>query len=573
MASPGWYQDPEDATWQQYFDGQRWTGDRRPADPPAPPPVTPPPVTPPPAPVTPSYPTQQWDQPQWGQPAPQQWGQPPAPQQPAPPQWGQPAPQQWNQPGWAAGPPPQRRNRVPLIIALVVVVVAGLGVGGFFLFKSDSSPSFTFDGQAIDNPDQPLKQAGTTVESLVKARHGAKSDNTRCYYAVPDQPAPDAKKTDIDHFAWCGPVVFIDGAADKQYLRFQLSSQPAKSGKVAVTPSTQPTSDAPEAVPSSTNLKRPDNAHAPSGAGGLKVPPPPAAAPDTLIATDVGKEAVPAAPSTAVIGGVNGGVTVTKLGPVKRYGTGDDARSTPDSHRLIAFQLDGALGNDGTPANLSRSASVSIDGGAARRLPVGNADQYIVVAVPNAAHAVDLVLADSGIRQTLSLLNGKPAASNIKVLARSHRVDTIGRTSNFTFTFSQPVVFPDGSSGSSQTGTLSVPSAQLYYTIPSKHAKASGPGRALLYIDVGYTVKESPGRDFGFEPAMMTFTPSGKGPIRARNVASSGLIYDIFEVPANLTSGTLRISGSFVSTFANTGNKFRTTLAAPITVRVSFPAN
>jgi len=460
-----------------------------------------------------------------------------------------------------------------LIIALVVVVVAGLGVGGFFLFKSDSSPSFTFDGQAIDNPDQPLKQAGTTVESLVKARHGAKSDNTRCYYAVPDQPAPDAKKTDIDHFAWCGPVVFIDGAADKQYLRFQLSSQPAKSGKVAVTPSTQPTSDAPEAVPSSTNLKRPDNAHAPSGAGGLKVPPPPAAAPDTLIATDVGKEAVPAAPSTAVIGGVNGGVTVTKLGPVKRYGTGDDARSTPDSHRLIAFQLDGALGNDGTPANLSRSASVSIDGGAARRLPVGNADQYIVVAVPNAAHAVDLVLADSGIRQTLSLLNGKPAASNIKVLARSHRVDTIGRTSNFTFTFSQPVVFPDGSSGSSQTGTLSVPSAQLYYTIPSKHAKASGPGRALLYIDVGYTVKESPGRDFGFEPAMMTFTPSGKGPIRARNVASSGLIYDIFEVPANLTSGTLRISGSFVSTFANTGNKFRTTLAAPITVRVSFPAN
>ena len=72
---------------------------------------------------------------------------------------------------------------------------------------------------------------------------------------------------------------------------------------------------------------------------------------------------------------------------------------------------------------------------------------------------------------------------------------------------------------------------------------------------------------------MMTFTPSGKGPIRARNVASSGLIYDIFEVPADLTSGTLRISGSFVSKFANTGNSFRTTLAAPITVAVSFPAN
>jgi len=460
-----------------------------------------------------------------------------------------------------------------LIIALVVVLVAGLGVGGFFLFKSDSSPSFTFDGQAIDNADQPLKQAGATVESLVKARHGTKSNDTRCYYAVPDRPAQDAKKTDVDHFAWCGPVAFIDGAADKQYLRFQLISQPAQSGKVELAPATQPTSDAPEAVPSTVNLERPDNANAPSGAGGLNVPAPPAAAPDALVATDVGKESVPAAPPAAVIGALNGGITVTKLGPVKRYGTGDDARSAPDGHRLIAFQLDGALGNDGTPANLSRSASLSINGGSGRRLPVGDPDAYIVVAVPNSAHAVGLGLTDSGIRQSLSLLNGQPAAGNIKVLARSHRVDTIGRTSNFTFTFSQAVQFPDGSSGSSQTGTLSIPSAQLYYSIPSKHAKASGPGKALLYIDVGYTVRESPGRDFGFAPAMMTFTPSGKGPIRARNVASSGLIYDIFEVPANLTSGTLRISGSFVSTFANTGNKFRTTLAAPITVRVSFPAN
>ena len=31
MTMPGWYPDPQDPSWLQYFDGQRWTGDRQPA--------------------------------------------------------------------------------------------------------------------------------------------------------------------------------------------------------------------------------------------------------------------------------------------------------------------------------------------------------------------------------------------------------------------------------------------------------------------------------------------------------------------------------------------------------------
>src|SRR5215471_12830753 len=491
MASPGWYPDPDDPGWHQYYDGHRWTGNRLPTN--APSPQTAP---------LPSY------QPQHGQP-PQPWEQAPQP-------WGQ--------------PPPRRRSRVPWIVGLVAVLAAGLSVGGYLVFRGSSSPTFTFDGKAIDSPNKPLQQTDAVVRSLVSSRHGAQSQDTRCYYAVPTQQVPGVNKSDIDDSIWCGPVLFIDGDPGKQYLRFPLNSE-------------------------------------------LAAPAPPAAGTNALLATDVGTATVPAAPPGAVIGSSNGGITLTKLGTVKRYGTGDAARRAPTGSALIAFRLGGAMGDGGVPADLSSNATVSINGGAGRKLPNADSDQYLVIAVPNSARSVDLVLNDAGHKQTLSLLSGKPGAGNIEVLARTHRQSDVRKTGSVHFTFSQTVGFPDGSSGTRQAGTYTVDGATLAFSLPGKHVKASSTSEALLYVDVGYTVPQSPGRNFGFQPETMTFTPKGGAPIKARNVATSAdMIYDIFEVPADLTSGTLHIAGSFTTKFVNSSSSYITTVTTPIAVPVTFPA-
>lgn len=550
MASPGWYRDPQDPSWHQYYDGHRWTGDRRLVNAPFPPPAP-----------LPSYEPQAY-QPQ---------AYPPRPQ----PSY-QPQPQPWEQqtsaPAWGQQPS-RRRNRVPLIVGLVAVVAAGLSVGSYFLFRGSSSPTFTFGGKAIESPDTPLQQAAADMRSLVASRHGAQSKDTRCYYAQRAEPTEGTPKSDIDDSIWCGPVLFVDGDPGKQYLRFPFNSQSAGGGNVTLTPSGQPVSDDPEALPSEFTLTRPDNAAPPSGAAGLTVPAPPPAADNTLIATDVGTQTVPAAPPGAVIGSINGGVTVTKLGTVTRYGTGDAARSAPSGSKLIAFRLSGATGDEGVPADLSSDAGVSINAGAPRKLPNADSDQFLVVAVPSSARSVDLVLNDGGYKQTLSLLSGKPGVGNIKVLARSHRHSDVRKSGSVRFTFSETVGFPDGSSGSSQTGTYTVDGAMLAFSLPSKHVKASSPSKALLYVEIGYTVPQSPGHNFGFPPETMTFTAAGGAPIKARNVATSAdTVYDIFEVPANLTSGTLHISGSFTAKFVNSSSTYATTVATPITVPVTFPA-
>lgn len=605
MASPGWYPDPNDASWQQFYDGHQWTGQRRPVgaeDPsyeprspeaapeaeddrtnvsPAPPvapvqPATtvsqPPPAAFAPPPGDPAQQTQPAQQ--WGPPPPPWQQQPPQPQQPPPPQqqWQQPPSGQWDQPPWAMGaPPPRRRNKTPLIIALVVVVVAGLAVGGFVLFGGKKkSPAFTFDGKAIDQPDQALSKADSTINSLVTSRHGAKNKDTRCYFAVPAKPADSAKKTDIDHSAWCGPVLFVDGVADKPYLRFSLNSKDAGGGKVQLTSSDQPASDDPEAVPAGLELKRPDNASAPGGNGGLSVPAPPPADKDVVVSADIGSQSLPAAPPGAAMGTGDGGAILTKLGTVKRYGSGDTARSAPDGEKLIAFTLDGTDDDDGVPSLTSNALSVSVDGGAGRKLPTPAPGQPYVAAVPNSARTVNLVLGSGASAQTISLLNGKPGAKNIKFYARTNREQRLSKSGTVSLHYSAEIVLPDGSGGTSQTGKWTATFARLSYSIPERHAKASGPGQALLFVDLGYTLGSQ--SNIGFDPSIVTFTPKSGHTVRARNLAGAGKIFNVFDVPADMTSGTLHIAGSYTRTFSN-ANQTYTTTVSPINIAISIPTS
>ena len=510
MADAGWYPDPDAPGGLRYFDGQLWTEHREPA----------------------------------------------ASTLDAPP----------------AAPPKNRTRLVVIGAAVAVALVAGLLTGGWWLFLRGGA-SFTYQGHSISDPARVLTMAEANLKAVASERHGVTAADSRCYFAVPRTPATGATKTDIDSELRCGPVLFVDGDVTQSYLNFGLTNS-ATSGTARLTPSAKPQADAPAALPTELKLKRPDGKTPPSGSGGLKPPPPPAATKDALVSADIGSQSVPAAPAGAVMGSLSGGVTLTNLGPVTRYGKGDAARSAPAGQKLIAFKTAGAQGNDGDSTDLSPKATVAVDGGTGQPLPA-KAAAYYVVAVPTTAKTVNLTLVDSGITQTISLLDGKAGAGNIAVLARKNRTVDSTATVAFTFTYSPEVGFADGTGGTSQPATASFTHADLSYLQTDVDngatATASSPSTAILFIALAYTATHDKGQ-YGFPAGLVTFTPTGGAAVAAKNIAGAIKDYLVFEVPAGLTTGTITIGGSVTQTYVDAAGSYKESVLTAVTLPFSLPA-
>lgn len=583
MFAAGWYADPRDPACLRYHDGQNWTEHQRPAaSPVAAPPASPRPASPgtpaPPTFATPTFTTPYAAPPPaippYAAPPPAaapSWGSQTHQPAPYPPSWPGPAPA-GDYPAPYAGGTGRRRGNRPLILGLVVLLAAGLLTGGYFVFlRGDAGPSFTYSGARIKDPSAVLAGAESRLAAIVSERHGAKSSDTRCYYAVPKHPAEGAKKTDIDANLRCGPVLFVDGDIARQYLSFPVTTS-GSGGTVTLTSAATPLQADPEAAPSDLELGRPDGKSAPAGPGGLKAPVPPAADADSIVAVEPGLATLPAAPGGAVMGSWSGGVTLTKLGPVDRYGMGDDARSAPAGQKLIGFATTSAVGDDGTSLDLTSSASVSVDGGPGRSVPETTAGQFVVVAVPTAAKSVTLVLEDRGLKQSLSLIDGTPGSSNVLVLARKHRSVRQEKTSRTVFTFTPSVVFADGSSGGSEAAAVTFRYAELTYrnTDEKKPLTASSPRKAIMHVSMTY-VGAHERSTFGFPAGLLTFTPAGGKPIRARNLSTTaGRIYNVFEVPGDVTAGTLTVSGAVTQPFTGSGGTYQFAIRTAVRVQLRF---
>ncbi|MEP7020808.1 MAG: DUF2510 domain-containing protein [Pseudonocardiales bacterium] len=607
MYPAGWFADPQDPNLLRYYDGQAWTEHRRPVPPPSSPGPSAAPSQQPVQPAPPAQPPQA-AQPQWGYQTPQHesttvlpvvpaqppqaaqtaqpvhppWGehaQQPQAAQPAPPVWQPTATPAWQQPPVAPGypphyPPPTRRRNRPLIFGVLAVVVIGLLVGAYFVFfKSPAAPTITYQGAKIKDASAVLKKAEQNLETVVAKRHGAKGDNTRCYFAVPKaEPAAAKKGTDVDSNLRCGPVLFVDGDASRQYLKFALTR--SGTGEPAtLTAATSPLTDAPVSA-DEVKLQRPDGKDAPSGTGGLKVPNPPPAAAGSIAAAELGPITVPAAPKAAILGSWSGGITLTNLGPVTRYGTGDAARSAPSGQKLIAFTTKGALGNDGTSTDLTSSAKVSVDGGAGRAVPNPGSGEYVVVVVPSGAGTVDLVLSERGLRQSISLLTGKPGANNVVVLARQNRETRKLAQARAVFTFSPSVIFSDGSTGTTEAAVVTFRLADIAYRNIdlTKTITASSHQKAIMHVSLTYVGAHDSGT-FGFPSGLVTFTPTGGLPSHARNLSvTSGRIFNVFEVPGNVTSGVLTLTGSINQPFQGSTGSYRFGIQTPVQIPISIPA-
>ena len=197
--------------------------------------------------------------------------------------------------------------------------------------------------------------------------------------------------------------------------------------------------------------------------------------------------------------------------------------------------------------------------GSTHDVPSPGSDEYVVASVPASA-SVTLQLVDSGDTQTISLPQGKPGSNNIAVLTRTHRTQFLGRTLNV------PIVVSKGSRTAKVTFRTSATLASLDYWPPANTStKPSSPSKALLSVRVNYTDSGNPGGPYGYDPGLLRLKLPNGSYVRARNIAPSGKIANVFEVPASFTTGTVQITGT-VAASGGVKVRVRTLQQIPISI-------
>ncbi|HET6876736.1 MAG TPA: DUF2510 domain-containing protein [Jatrophihabitans sp.] len=523
MAEAGWYPDPQEPGFVRFFDGRQWTGERRPlasgfqgaaggAQPSQPtqhigaPPQQAGPAGAPGAP---------WSTPQHGR--------PPAPPAPA---------GQWP-PAGPPAPAAPRRSHARLIGALAAVVVVAAGVVAWLLWPGGGSPALTYGGRPIAAPASVLTSAEQQVAALVGTRHGADAPSTRCYFARPRTAPAGRPDSDVEQTVWCGPVLFVDGERSQNYLAIPLMS--SGSGG-AVTLRTAPGIDSiqPQALDQRLDYVRPDGLTPPKDAG-ISAPKPPAAEPDLLTTAPLGPTPTPKGLPDARIVGRTAGVTLLAAGEIPRYGEGDAARSAPPGQKLYAFFVKYGRGDIG---RAKATAEFVVGNGTPRPLPVPtDPEDWIIAAVPDGSSA-KIVLDNAGYEQSLSVPDGAPGPDNIAVLLRKHRAGVIADR------VSIPVHLANSSGSADVVLKADASTASLDFWIPGHTFRHPTSARdAVLSVHASYYYADSPGKTYGFDPALLHLRLPDGTLVNAQNVAGKDKIYDVFVVPADFTRGTLEIGG------------------------------
>lgn len=281
----------------------------------------------------------------------------------------------------------------------------------------------------------------------------------------------------------------------------------------------------------------------------------PAASGDLLTTSSTLPSQLTPAPANAVMTGQFSGVRLVEYGFVDSFGWGDRARTAPHGARLLAFATVAEPGEDG---DSEPDLAVRVDGVA--RGPLIPTSDYLVTAVPAHARSVDLVLTDSGVKQSISLLNGQPDPANPKLSSRAHRSRELNRIA--------PVrVQLQTSAGSGVlTGTLTVSAVSLTYWAADGSPCASA-DQAWLHV-VATLKLAGDARPYGVEAGLLSVTAPASARMVADNVAADPQqqVDDAVQVPASITAGTVAYSGSVQAA------KGRITVLTPITVPFVIPA-
>ena len=250
-----------------------------------------------------------------------------------------------------AAPVPQRWRR-GLFIAIGILAVLAIGAGAFVVLSGDD-PEFTFDGEEFAEPEATLLAAEESMEALVEERHGQLVDDSRCYFSSPGGDDVD-RKSDVEDFLRCGPVLFVDDDPDAPWLRYPMEDREDSDGNLRLEPLDDPESQEPEALEDDEILRRPDDLEPPPNDGGIEAPDPPPGEPDLFEVNDVEGVDLDSIEAARIVSFTES-IEVTAIGQPERIGRDDEARSAAEGQRLLAFEALLGLGEgDGCPRRRGR---------------------------------------------------------------------------------------------------------------------------------------------------------------------------------------------------------------------------
>ena len=439
-------------------------------------------------------------------------------------------------------------------IRLIAVCVVGvLAAAGWLELRVQPARVLTSYGRPVSNASSLLQQTEAAMRRLVHARHGALTAESRCYYTS-DQPGDGGPgEIAITDRMLCGPVLFVDGDRSRPYLTSDLLAGSSGPGRVRLSV-TSPDGDATSTDPRPDGqLVRPDGKLPPARYQLRQPAPPPAVGNVLTTAGTLGSPITPAPASAVMIGQVSG-VRLVEYGFVGVYDWGDRARTTPPGYRLLAFAT---APLPGEMAAEQPDLSVRVDG--SERGPLAATSDYVVTAVPRHARRVDLVLTDSGLKQSISLLTGRPDATNPVVTVRSHDRQQLN--------IARPVQvrLQTGSGTGVLTGTLTVRQVSLSYW--AADGDCPKPDRAWLHVGAVLQL-DGDKQPYGAEPALLTVNVPGVGPRPITNAAADPAtgVDDVADVPASVTQGSLTFAGSVRTP------KGTLTVLTPVTIPFEIPA-
>jgi hypothetical protein len=433
---------------------------------------------------------------------------------------------------WAPPVAPRtKRLRGPWLVGAALVVVLLVGAG-LFLFRGDP---LTLGGRYVTEPEAVLADADEVLAGYVEDRHGVAADDSRCWFELTEPDGHEVREALV-----CGPVLFVDGDAERTWLRFPVTAT-TDGGDVRLSVEPLPVDPEPDRLADPDLLRRPEGGSPSGGSGGLEVPAPPQAEPGWSTVGPFADVSWTDPDGAARLSGPAAAVTVTGLAQPDRVGAGDDARRPADGERLVAvrYAIAAGEGTSTSPPVLSYQVTGADPVPVTPGLVAPGTVVEAVLSVPEDAAAADLVVDDAGVQQRLSLLTGAPGTGNLQVLARSTRVAAINAAPHLEGTLSAPgkvsAVFPF---------TVTVARASLQWWASGK--QPADPTRAFLVLDVSLAVPDTAPGAVPVEYLSLTL-PDGTV-LRAGDLNDDpAFVLPAFDVPAGFTAGTLTFAG--VATF------------------------
>jgi hypothetical protein len=427
---------------------------------------------------------------------------------------------------------PATRSRRSLVAATGLLLLSVL-VGALALLLRDSP--VTVDGRDVADPEGVLATAEHRLDDQVRERHGARGEDTRCWFHLRDAEGSDVRDTLV-----CGPVLFVDGDPRRAWLRFPVTATRGDDD-VVLTVADEPVAPGPGARPAADLLRRPDGGSPPEGAGGVAVPEPVRAEPGLRTTGPLAGVDLTAPEGPARLSGPAAAVTVTGLARPDRVGAGDVARRPAEGEQFLAVTYRYDAG-EGTATDVP-ALSYEVPG--ADPLPVDpallvpGATVTELLSVPADVDAADLVVRDAGLEQRLSLFTGAPGPGNVEVLGRVNRRVELGVATELTATAGGP-----GRPGAPVRFAVAMGAAQLRYLAGAGTVKQpAGPDRAFLVVDATMTPLGRP--PIAVPPGLLTLTLPDGTVVPALDLADDpAVVQPAFDVPGSFTDGVLGLAGT-----------------------------